>query len=140
MVKAKEEGERAAALDPERTVLITGATGGLGALIARHLVEAHGVEHLLLASRSGGGAAGAPERGASLGGLGGARPCPPPRGPSRGAGGQTRSPRAWPPTPRSARSSTAPGCSRTPRSKRPAPSSWSACSPPRPTAPPTCTS
>ena len=29
----------AAALDPERTVLITGGTGGLGALIARHLVE-----------------------------------------------------------------------------------------------------
>ena len=39
------------AIDPERTVLITGATGGLGALIARHLVEHHGARHLLLVSR-----------------------------------------------------------------------------------------
>ncbi len=39
-------------LDPERTVLITGATGGLGALIARHLAARHGARHLLLASRS----------------------------------------------------------------------------------------
>ncbi len=30
------------AIDPERTVLITGGTGALGALTARHLVEAHG--------------------------------------------------------------------------------------------------
>ena len=47
-------GRRASplALDPERTVLITGATGALGALLARHLVEAHGARHLLLASRS----------------------------------------------------------------------------------------
>ncbi|MFJ9363892.1 SDR family NAD(P)-dependent oxidoreductase [Nocardia sp. NPDC101769] len=35
------------------TILITGGTGGLGALMARHLVEAHGVRHLLLASRRG---------------------------------------------------------------------------------------
>jgi acyl transferase domain-containing protein/acyl carrier protein len=35
------------------TVLITGGTGGLGALVARHLVERHGVRRLLLASRSG---------------------------------------------------------------------------------------
>ncbi len=41
------------AIDPERTVLITGATGGLGALVARHLVERHGARHLLLVSRSG---------------------------------------------------------------------------------------
>ncbi|MFI5783954.1 SDR family NAD(P)-dependent oxidoreductase [Nocardia sp. NPDC051570] len=35
------------------TVLITGGTGGLGALIARHLVTAHGVRSLVLASRTG---------------------------------------------------------------------------------------
>ena len=45
-------------LDPEKTVLITGGTGGLGALVARHLVETHGARHLLLASRSGAGASG----------------------------------------------------------------------------------
>ncbi|KPI13694.1 6-deoxyerythronolide-B synthase [Actinobacteria bacterium OK074] len=40
-------------LPPQGTVLLTGATGGLGRLLARHLVEAHGVRHLLLASRRG---------------------------------------------------------------------------------------
>ncbi|MDI2031353.1 SDR family NAD(P)-dependent oxidoreductase, partial [Saccharopolyspora sp. TS4A08] len=34
-------------------VLITGGTGGLGALVARHLVAEHGVRELLLVSRSG---------------------------------------------------------------------------------------
>jgi NADPH:quinone reductase-like Zn-dependent oxidoreductase/NAD(P)-dependent dehydrogenase (short-subunit alcohol dehydrogenase family)/acyl carrier protein len=42
-----------AAIDPKRTVLITGGTGGLGALVARHLVVEHGVRHLILASRQG---------------------------------------------------------------------------------------
>ncbi|MCM2576336.1 type I polyketide synthase, partial [Streptomyces meridianus] len=35
------------------TVLVTGGTGGLGALVARHLVTGHGVRHLLLVSRRG---------------------------------------------------------------------------------------
>ncbi|SHN29467.1 type I polyketide synthase, partial [Actinacidiphila paucisporea] len=35
------------------TVLVTGATGGLGRLLAAHLVRAHGVRELLLISRSG---------------------------------------------------------------------------------------
>ncbi|RPF25533.1 acyl transferase domain-containing protein [Streptomyces sp. Ag109_G2-6] len=35
------------------TVLITGGTGGLGAKLARHLVERHGVRRLLLAGRRG---------------------------------------------------------------------------------------
>ncbi|KAB2346143.1 type I polyketide synthase [Actinomadura rudentiformis] len=39
--------------DPDGTVLITGGTSGLGALIARHLVERHGVRHLILTSRRG---------------------------------------------------------------------------------------
>ncbi|MEV5839469.1 SDR family NAD(P)-dependent oxidoreductase [Nocardia sp. NPDC052112] len=42
--------------DPGGTVLITGGTGGLGALLARHLVTAHGLRHLVLASRRGWGA------------------------------------------------------------------------------------
>src|SRR5262249_4751130 len=41
------------------TVLVTGGTGGLGALLARHLVEHHGVRDLLLVSRRGPDAPGA---------------------------------------------------------------------------------
>ncbi|NEE47469.1 SDR family NAD(P)-dependent oxidoreductase, partial [Streptomyces sp. SID8455] len=47
--------------DPDGTVLITGGTGLLGSHIARRLVTAHGVRHLLLLSRSGPAAAGAQE-------------------------------------------------------------------------------
>ncbi|MGW5106289.1 type I polyketide synthase [Nocardia sp. NPDC004123] len=43
------------------TVLITGGTGGLGALLARHLVTTHGVRHLMLVSRRGETADGATE-------------------------------------------------------------------------------
>ncbi|MEU5786046.1 type I polyketide synthase, partial [Micromonospora lupini] len=50
---AQSEPERAPVLDPEGTVLITGGTGELGRLFARHLVQAHGVRHLVLASRGG---------------------------------------------------------------------------------------
>ncbi|MFC8226425.1 SDR family NAD(P)-dependent oxidoreductase [Streptomyces sp. NPDC057287] len=39
--------------DPEGTVLVTGAAGGVGRLVARHLVTRHGVRHLLLAGRRG---------------------------------------------------------------------------------------
>ncbi len=42
--------------DPEGTVLITGGTGGLGRLLARHLVAEQGVRRLVLVSRSGGAA------------------------------------------------------------------------------------
>ncbi|AGL15967.1 modular polyketide synthase [Actinoplanes sp. N902-109] len=42
-----------APLDPDGTVLVTGATGALGSLVAQHLVAAHGVRNLLLTSRSG---------------------------------------------------------------------------------------
>ena len=48
-------------LDPDRTVLITGGTGGLGGLVAAHLARAHGVRHLLLVSRRGEQADGASE-------------------------------------------------------------------------------
>jgi acyl transferase domain-containing protein/NADP-dependent 3-hydroxy acid dehydrogenase YdfG/acyl carrier protein len=50
-------------LDRDGTVLITGGTSGLGALLAKHLVVAHGIEHLLLVSRRG---AEAPEAAALL--------------------------------------------------------------------------
>src|SRR5262249_32619681 len=52
------------------TVLITGATGILGGLVARHLVVRHGVRHLLLTSRRGGHAAGAEELATQLAALG----------------------------------------------------------------------
>ncbi|WP_255956182.1 type I polyketide synthase, partial [Streptomyces odontomachi] len=38
---------------PDGTVLVTGGTGTLGALVARRLVAEHGVRHLLLTSRRG---------------------------------------------------------------------------------------
>jgi len=41
------------ALSSEGTILVTGATGTLGGLLARHLVANHGVQHLVLASRRG---------------------------------------------------------------------------------------
>jgi hypothetical protein len=44
-------------LAAEGTVLITGGTGAIGALLAKHLVAQHGVRHLVLCSRSGGGEA-----------------------------------------------------------------------------------
>ncbi|WP_443064251.1 SDR family NAD(P)-dependent oxidoreductase [Streptomyces sp. NBC_00525] len=47
--------------DGERTVVVTGGTGGLGARVAQHLVERHGVRHLLLTSRRGLDAPGAAE-------------------------------------------------------------------------------
>ena len=52
------------------TVLITGATGGLGALVACHLVKEHGVPHLLLVSRRGEEADGAAELRGELQSLG----------------------------------------------------------------------
>src|SRR5690606_10796979 len=40
-------------LNPDRAVLITGGTGTLGGLVARHLVQSHGARRLLLLSRRG---------------------------------------------------------------------------------------
>ncbi|HSJ99765.1 MAG TPA: acyltransferase domain-containing protein, partial [Kofleriaceae bacterium] len=48
-------------LDPDGTVLITGGTGELGAVVARHLVARHGARRLVLTSRRGLAAPGAPE-------------------------------------------------------------------------------
>ncbi|QUQ66034.1 SDR family NAD(P)-dependent oxidoreductase [Kutzneria sp. CA-103260] len=41
-------------IDPAGTVLITGGAGGIGSLIARHLVAEHGVRHLVLVGRNPG--------------------------------------------------------------------------------------
>ncbi len=58
--------------DVDGTVLVTGGTGGLGALVARRLAEHHGVRHLLLTSRRGPDAPGAAELVSELEGLGAA--------------------------------------------------------------------
>ncbi|MDB4970230.1 MAG: hypothetical protein JWN44_5919, partial [Myxococcales bacterium] len=61
LVRADASSTTAAArpLDRDGTVLITGGTGALGAVVARHLVEQHGIRHLVLASRQGAAAPGA---------------------------------------------------------------------------------
>ncbi|WAP54069.1 type I polyketide synthase [Streptomyces sp. S465] len=56
-----EPAEDAVGIDTDGTVLITGGTGTLGALVAEHLVRAWGARRLLLVSRSGPDAAGAGE-------------------------------------------------------------------------------
>ncbi|MGK4008284.1 SDR family NAD(P)-dependent oxidoreductase, partial [Sorangium sp. So ce1036] len=63
LVRAQPLEEQATArpLNPEGTVLVTGATGGLGHTVARHLVQKHGARHLVLTSRRGLEAPGAPE-------------------------------------------------------------------------------
>ena len=53
-----------------RTVLLTGATGAVGAALARHLAGVHGVRDLLLVSRRGDAAPGAAALLADLTGLG----------------------------------------------------------------------
>ncbi|MGK5673445.1 SDR family NAD(P)-dependent oxidoreductase [Micromonospora sp. URMC 106] len=58
------------AWDPDGTVLLTGGTGTLGRLVARRLVETHGMRRLLLVSRRGERAPGAAEAVAELRSLG----------------------------------------------------------------------
>ncbi|MBL1097383.1 type I polyketide synthase [Streptomyces coffeae] len=67
---ARATGADVARFVPGGTVLVTGATGTLGALVARHLVTAYGVDRLLLVSRSGPAAPGAEELCAELTALG----------------------------------------------------------------------
>ncbi len=70
MSQAKHVGKNVLTLpstmDSEGTVLVTGATGTLGALVARHLVAEHGVRHLLLVGRRGRAAGGMAELEADL--------------------------------------------------------------------------
>ncbi|MFH9735982.1 SDR family NAD(P)-dependent oxidoreductase [Streptomyces sp. NPDC017260] len=56
--------------NPDGTVLITGGTGGLGGLVARHLVRRHGVKHVLLTGRRGPDSPGVAELTAELAELG----------------------------------------------------------------------
>ncbi|MET9388394.1 type I polyketide synthase [Streptomyces sp. NPDC002928] len=63
--QARHTGKLALSLpaprDPEGTVLLTGGTGTLGGMVARHLVHERGVKNLLLAGRRGAEAPGASE-------------------------------------------------------------------------------
>jgi acyl transferase domain-containing protein/NADP-dependent 3-hydroxy acid dehydrogenase YdfG/acyl carrier protein len=56
--------------ESDGTVLITGGTGGLGSLLAKHVTERHGARRLLLASRRGPDAGGTAELVAELEALG----------------------------------------------------------------------
>jgi NADPH:quinone reductase-like Zn-dependent oxidoreductase/acyl carrier protein len=57
-------------LDRRGTVLITGGTGTLGSMVAKHLVTAHGIRRLVLLGRRGAQAPGATELRDELAGLG----------------------------------------------------------------------
>nr|WP_267895518.1 type I polyketide synthase [Streptomyces sp. RTd22] len=70
LVRAVAAPQSSAPWHGDGTVLVTGATGVLGGLVARHLVVEHGVRRLLLVSRRGAEAAGAAELVAELSGLG----------------------------------------------------------------------
>ncbi|MBW8094160.1 SDR family NAD(P)-dependent oxidoreductase, partial [Streptomyces hygroscopicus subsp. hygroscopicus] len=68
--EADAAGPAPGGLDPDGTVLVTGGTGTLGGLVAEHLVRTWQVTHLLLVSRRGAEAPGAPELAERLNGLG----------------------------------------------------------------------
>ncbi|QIZ37177.1 SDR family NAD(P)-dependent oxidoreductase [Saccharopolyspora sp. ASAGF58] len=62
LARLKAHGEGSSPrLDTDGTVLITGGTGALGGVVARHLVEEHGIRRLVLAGRRGWNAPGVPE-------------------------------------------------------------------------------
>nr|WP_205615392.1 type I polyketide synthase [Streptomyces harenosi] len=70
MVRAESGGGAPPDAFGPGTVLVTGGTGTLGGIVARHLVTAHGVRRLLLVSRSGAASPGAARLVAELTGLG----------------------------------------------------------------------
>ncbi|PJN23650.1 hypothetical protein CG717_32625, partial [Streptomyces sp. CB02613] len=61
-----DDVQRETVWDADGTVVITGASGTLAGALAHHLVEHHGVRHLLLLSRSGTGVDGLEEAGATV--------------------------------------------------------------------------
>ncbi|MEU8927538.1 SDR family NAD(P)-dependent oxidoreductase, partial [Kitasatospora sp. NPDC048545] len=66
----EEAGTEPPTWPTEGSVLVTGGTGGLGRLVARHLAAEHGVRSLLLVSRSGAAADGVADLVADLAELG----------------------------------------------------------------------
>lgn len=60
-LRSPETSASASTLDVSGTVLITGGTGGLGALLSEHIARVYGAKHLLLVSRSGMKASEAPK-------------------------------------------------------------------------------
>ncbi|WP_405111672.1 SDR family NAD(P)-dependent oxidoreductase [Micromonospora sp. NBC_01405] len=70
LVRASGPSSHAPIVADAGAVLVTGGTGALGALVAEHLVRAHGLRALVLASRRGPAAAGADELVERLAGLG----------------------------------------------------------------------
>ena len=70
LIRATSTPSAPRGLDQDGTVLITGGTGTLGAIVARHLVTAHGARRLLLTSRRGPSGAGVTELTAELTALG----------------------------------------------------------------------
>ncbi|MFD9178630.1 type I polyketide synthase, partial [Streptomyces diastaticus] len=71
LARVRPDGDHTApAWNPDGTVVVTGGTGGLGAVLARHLVTERGVRHLVLAGRRGPDAPGAGELAAELAGRG----------------------------------------------------------------------
>ncbi|MFJ2582720.1 SDR family NAD(P)-dependent oxidoreductase, partial [Kitasatospora aureofaciens] len=66
LVRAESSGEPVS-WPSDGVVLVTGGTGGLGRVVARHLVTVHGVRRLLLVSRRGADAEGVDELVAELG-------------------------------------------------------------------------
>ena len=77
LARVAPDGVAERVLDPDGTVLITGGTGSLGGLLARHLVARHGIRHLVLVSRRGLEADGARELVAELKALGAEAVCVP---------------------------------------------------------------
>jgi acyl transferase domain-containing protein/acyl carrier protein len=67
---ARPPADENTVFDPDGTVLVTGGTGLIGGMVARHLVATHGVRHLVLASRAGAESPGADELRADLAELG----------------------------------------------------------------------
>ncbi|MDN3356248.1 type I polyketide synthase [Actinomadura sp. DC4] len=70
LVRATERPDAAGPDVAGGTVLVTGGTGTLGGLVARHLAAEHGVRHLLLVSRRGAESPGAAGLASEMAGLG----------------------------------------------------------------------
>ncbi|MFC9788957.1 SDR family NAD(P)-dependent oxidoreductase [Rhodococcus sp. NPDC127528] len=68
--RIRAAGPEGSPFDPGGTVLVTGGTGTVGSLVARHLVSKHGARHMLLTSRRGPDAEGCDRLRRELSGMG----------------------------------------------------------------------